>query len=101
MYPAEFTVLDPAADRRGRQAVPVARKSAGASASAAAARVVLLSNSKPNVDHLLEGLRQGLWDLSITDIRMLDKGSPTIPMPPDMFEDVVNCCDLFVTAMAD
>jgi hypothetical protein len=100
MYPAEFVVLDPAADRRGRQA-PVAAKSAGRPAPGAAARVVLLSNSKPNVDHLFQGLREGLRERSITDIRMLDKGSPTIPMPPDMFEEVVRCCDLFVTAMAD
>src|ERR1700677_4890144 len=100
MYPAELIVLDPAADRRGRHAA-LPRISAGTPASGTAARVVLLSNSKPNVDHLFDGLRQGLREHSITDIRMLDKGSPTIPMPQDMFEEVVNCCDLFITAMAD
>lgn len=100
MYPTEFVVLDPAADRSGRQAAPP-RASAGTPTAGAAARLILLSNSKPNVDNLFRGLRQGLLEHSITDIRVLDKGSPTIPMPQDMFEEVVNCCDLFVTAMAD
>ena len=100
MHPAELIVLAPAPDRHGRQAA-VSRTSAGTPAAGTAARVVLLSNSKPNVDDLFQGLRRRLQEHSITNMRMLDKGSPTIPMPVDMLEEVVTCCDLFITAMAD
>jgi len=79
MQPADLIVLDPAPERRGRQ-VPVRQLSATRPRAAGGARVVLLSNSKPNVNELFQGLRQGLSELSITDIRILDKGSPTIPV---------------------
>ena len=100
MHPADLVVLDPAPERHARPALlhpaPVARSHARSHA-----RVVLLSNSKPNVDELFQGLQQGLRERSVTDIRVLDKGSPTIPMSAGTLDEIVGCCDLFVTAMAD
>jgi hypothetical protein len=100
MHQADLIVLDPAPERRGL--TPSVRRPAAARPRAAGgARVALLGNSKPNVDELFQGLAQGLREHSVTEIRILDKGSPTIPMSAGALDEVTGCCDLFVTAMAD
>jgi hypothetical protein len=108
MRQQDLVVLDPAPDRHGRPSLrrqpPEAQAQAEAPAGPDAAggpRIVLLGNSKPNVEELFRGIQQGLRERSVTRIRVLDKGSPTIPMSAGALDEVLGACDLFVTAMAD
>jgi hypothetical protein len=101
-HAVDLMVLDPTADRSGRnrdQASEIAANPAPSTGTAT--RVILLSNSKPNVDNLFRGIAEGLNARGVADIRVFDKGSAPVSISSEVLDEVTSNCDLFVTAMAD
>lgn len=66
-----------------------------------ALRIGFLGNSKPNVEPLFDSCRHALRKRGIRDVKIIDKGSSTIPAPADMLSQLMAECNLVVTAIAD
>lgn len=61
----------------------------------------LLSNGKPNVDHLFRGIADQLRRAGHGRVLSFEKPSPNSAVPEPIFQELVSGCGLVITAMCD
>jgi hypothetical protein len=65
-------------------------------------RVAILENSKPNADHLLRSVADGIVDhVGGSVVRHLTKSSPASPAPAAWYRQIAEEADLVLTGSGD
>ena len=90
-------VLDPTVQPIPEHAVIAARPDTLDGAS-----IGLLANGKPNSEELLEMVREVLADrYEFGEVIARNKGNASRPCPGDILDDLVERCDVVITASGD